>query len=279
MSYLRALLVPRACATPYLGLALLVAGCSDDAGLPDARPPIDAAAPGQLALTWSLSHGGGPQTCASVGASSVSASLLPVGAAFGEVDLWSCAAGSGTTRELAPGPYNLEVSVVGGGTLAGPIVVENVVVRPGQVTDVAPLTFDVLPAGDLQFRITTPTSGNCADVAAQGAGITATTLELRDAAGACLPTTFAIAAGATRPAGTYVSDCAGAAYGCIADDQDVRATGVPSGQHTMVMRGDVGALACWNRTAAFETRAGGLLTTLNPQALNLDTNLPGCPAP
>ena len=67
-----------------LVLSSLIAACSDDVGLPDARTPIDAAAPGQISLTWTLSHAGAPQTCASVGATSISADVVPVGAAFGE---------------------------------------------------------------------------------------------------------------------------------------------------------------------------------------------------
>lgn len=260
-------------------LSSLLVACSDDVGLPDARPAIDAAAPGQISLTWMLSHAGAPQTCASVGATSVSADVVPVGAAFGESTLWSCASGSGTTGMLEPGRYDLRVSVTGGGTLDGPEYVRNIEVKPGQITPVGPVAFDVEPTGTLAFRITTPTMGNCTDLAQQGAGITATTIELRDSAGACVPTTFAIAAGATQPAGTYASDCAGASYGCIAGDQDITATMVAAGQHAMVMTGHIGAAPCWKRTASFAQRAGGLTSTLNPQTLALDSMVPGCPMP
>ncbi|MBK7071886.1 MAG: hypothetical protein IPH44_06250 [Myxococcales bacterium] len=262
-----------------LVLSSLLVACSDDVGLPDARPAIDAAAPGQISLTWTLSHAGAPQTCASVGATSVSADVVPVGAAFGESTLWSCAGGSGTTGMLAPGRYDLRVSVTGGGTLDGPEYVRNIEVKPGQLTPAGPVAFDVEPTGTLAFRITTPTMGNCTDLAQQGAGITATTIELRDSAGACVPTTFAIAAGATQPAGTYASDCAGASYACIAGDQDITATMVAAGQHTMVMTGRIGAAPCWKRTASFAQRAGGLTSTLNPQTLTLDSMVPGCPMP
>ena len=267
--------------TLYAAIAVLtVAACSDDAGLPDARLPIDAALPGQFTLTWSLSHGGGPQSCASVGATSVSVELLPVGSAFGEVDGWSCASGTGTTRPLEPGLYDVYASVSGGGTLDGPIVRRGVELRPGQTTTVEPIVFDVEPTGTLVFRVTTPsTGGNCAALAAMGAGITATTLELRDSAGTCVPTTFAISAGATAPAGSYTSDCAGASYACLDADQDVTATMVASGSHTMALTGSIGAAACWKRTSQFTTRAGGLTTTLNPQQLQLDSQVPGCPAP
>ena len=262
-----------------LVLFSLVAACSDDVGLPDARPTIDAAAPGQISVSWTLAHGGGPQTCASVGATSVSADVVPVGAAFGESESWSCASGMGTTGMLAPGRYDLRLSVTGGGTLDGPEYLRDIEVRPGQVTAAGAVAFDVEPSGTLRFRITTPTMGNCTDLAQMGAGITATTIELRDAAGACVPTTFAIAAGATQPAGSYTSDCAGASYGCIAGDQDISATMVAAGQRSMVMTGAIGAAPCWKRTASFAQRAGGLTTTLNPQALALDPLVAGCPMP
>lgn len=260
-------------------MSSLLVACSDDVGLPDARPAIDAAAPGQISLTWMLSHAGAPQTCASVGATSVSADVVPVGAAFGESTLWSCASGSGTTGMLEPGRYDLRVSVTGGGTLDGPEYVRDIEVKPGQLTPAGLVAFDVEPSGTLVFRITTPTMGNCTDLAQQGAGITATTIELRDSAGTCVPTTFAIAAGATQPAGTYVSDCAGASHGCIASDQEISATMVAAGQHAMVMTGHIGAAPCWTRTASFAQRAGGLTSTLNPQTLALASMVPGCPMP
>jgi hypothetical protein len=251
--------------------------CSDDVGLPDARPAIDAATPGQLALTWSLAHSGAPQTCGSVGATGVSADIVLQGSAYGVVDAWSCTSMMGTTRALEPGRYDVRASVTGGGTLDGPIVIRDLDVRPGQTTTVPPIAFDVEPSGTLVFRMTTQTTGNC-DGGAMGAQITATRLELRDSAGTCVPTTFAISAGATQPAGTYASDCAAATYACIDGDQDVTAMMVSAGQHSMVLTGLVGALSCWTRTTQFSVRAGGLTTTLNPQLLTRSMT-PGCPMP
>lgn len=257
----------------------VVAACGDDAGLPDARPPIDAPDSGQISLTWSLSHGGLPQTCASVGATSVVVEIIPIDQPFGVVDSFGCSTGMGVTRDLAPNQYDLRVSVTGGGTLDGPTLLDNIEVRPNMVTATSPLAFDVEPTGTLAFRITTPpTGGNCAPAASMGAGITTTTLELRDAAGTCVPTTFQIAAGAANPAGTYASDCTGTPYpACIAADQDVTAEGVQSGQHSMLVTGSIAGAPCWSRNDAFSVRAGGLTTTLNPQLLMYDDQVPGCP--
>lgn len=264
------------------GLALLpvfLLACGDDGGLPDARPVVDAAPPGQIALTWALSHGGSPQTCGSVGASSVTLEIVVAGQPFGTTDAFGCATGMGTSHDLAPALYDLKVSVAGVGVLDGPEEFRGVEVKSGMVTTIGPVMFDVDPTGTLAFRITTPaTGGNCAATTAMGAGITATTIELRDSAGTCVPTTFAIAAGATDPAGTYVSDCAGASYGCIAADQDVTAMGVIAGQHAMAITGAIGTAPCWKRTSQFTTRAAGQTTTLNPQSLTLDTMTAGCPA-
>ncbi len=258
----------------------LVAGCSDDAGIPDARPATDAAVPGQLSLTWAITHLGAPLTCAQVDAAAVTIQILPVGAAFGVVDSVSCTSGSGMSRPLAPGTYDVRITLDGAaGRLDGPETRLGVVIAPGQTVALAPIGFDVDPHGDLVFRIATPTNGNCTPAAQGGAGITAMTIAMRDAAGVCVPTTFVIAAGASQPAGTYVSDCAGASHGCIATDQDLRVVGLTSGQHSMVLSGTVAAAPCWSRTTSFRVPGANLVTTLNPQQLNLDTAVPGCPAP
>jgi hypothetical protein len=253
--------------------------CGDDAGLPDARPPIDAPPAGHLAVAWMLNHGGAPQTCASVGATSVSLEIVVAGQPFGVTDAFGCSNGMGVSRDLAPDRYDFKVSVTGAGVLDGPDDFPNVEIRPNETTMIGPVMFDVDPTGTLAFRVnTTATGGNCAPTASMGAGITATTIVLRDAANACVPTTFAIAAGATRPAGTYTSDCAGASYGCIDADQDITATGVIAGQHSMILTGAIGAAPCWKRTSQFTTRAAMQTTTLNPQTLTLDTMVAGCPA-
>lgn len=269
-----------------LALALSVilglgAGCgSDDVALTDARPQLDAAVPGQLALSWTVGHNGTPLTCTAVAATTVSVNLVHDGDAFGVVDTFDCAAAMGTTRPLAPGLYQLKVSLSGtGGTLDGPDDVRDLTVPPGGVGTAPPVAFDVDPTGGLKFRLTTPTMGNCAGVAAGGAGITAMRIELRNSAGVCVPASFAVAAGATLPAGTYSSDCvgAGSTYGCIAADQDVSITGLPSGSYSMVMIGSVGAAACWRRQPNAIVPAAGRTSDLPAQQLALQAGVPGCP--
>lgn len=262
-----------------LGVLALAAGCSDDVALTDARPQIDAATPGTLMLSWTIAHGGAPLTCGDVGGSTVAVDLVRDGEAFGVVDSFTCGAGAGESRMLAPGRYLLRVSLSGtGGTLDGPDEIRDIIVSTGSTTTVPPIAFDVDPVGGLKFRITTPaTGGNCAPTGQSGAGITAMRLELRNAAGTCVPATFTIAAGAADPAGTYASNCAGNTYACIAADQDVSLAGLRSGSYSMVMIGSVGAAACWRRQPNAVVPAAGLVSTLPAQQLALQAGVPGCP--
>lgn len=252
--------------------AVLAGSCSDDVGLVDAPQIRDAPDPGQLQVSWTLGHDGTPLTCGDVNASSVTVEIVKQGLFNGTIELFSCESAMGFSRALAPGRYDLRVTLSGsGGQLAGPVRRIGVDVVSNQTAAAEPVAFDVDPSGTLVFRLTTAMD-NCA-AAPGGAGITAMRIELRDAAGVCVPTTFVIGAGATSgtPAGTYASDCAAATYGCIAADQDVTATAVRSGQRSMVITGLVGAAACWRRTSSFVARAAGLTTSLGALALVRDT--------
>lgn len=260
--------------------ALALAACGDDVGLPDARPEIDAPPAGRMSFAWTITHEGTPLTCAQLAASQVTIGIVPDNQPFGDVETFACGNAMGTSEDFPPGLYNITASLTGGGTLdeLGPFF--DVEVKPNETTAVPVFAFDVLPTGSLTFRVTSPpTGGNCAAAAAMGAGITEMIVELRDGAGACVPTTFAIAAGATAPARTYAADCSGAPTPCIDADQELRADGVTPGQHSMAMVGRVGTAPCWTRTTAFTTRAAGTVTALAPQQLALDPLVPGCPMP
>jgi hypothetical protein len=255
----------------FVALALSLISCSDDVGLPDARPPIDAPPPGMLMVSWTIAHMGTTLTCTEIAASSVTVEAVPVGALAGVVDSFSCGSAMGVTRTLPAGPYDLKISLTGsGGTLDGPEMRLGVTVPSGGTATVDPVAFDVDPSGTLAFNITTPSpSDNCGAMPG-GAGITAVKIDLRDSAGTCVPTTFTI--GGTV---TYNSDCNNATTACVAADQQVTAMGVRSGQRSMVITGFVGANACWQRTTSFVERAAGLTTTLSAQQLIRNTTL--CP--
>ncbi|MBZ0238628.1 MAG: hypothetical protein K8M05_40330 [Deltaproteobacteria bacterium] len=253
-----------------LAIALGAGSCSDDVGLPDARPPTDAAPPGQLMLTWSIANMGTPLTCAQIAGSSVTVTMVPVGALAGVVDSFSCTSLMGVTRQLPAGDYDVEVSLEGsGGTLGGPVARMGVTVPASGTGVVDPVAFEVDPHGDLTFNVTSPGGDNCGAMPG-GAGITAIRVELRDSAGTCVPTTFMI--GATA----YASDCATATTACFGASETVTAADIDSGQRSMLITGLVGTDACWHRTTNFVARAAGFTTTLNPQQLIRDTTV--CPA-
>lgn len=252
-----------------LAFALVAMSCSDDVGLPDARPPTDAPPPGQLMLSWSISNMGAPLTCAQIAGSSVTVEIVPVGALAGVVDSFSCTSLMGVTRQLPVGDYDVEVTLQGsGGTLSGPVARLAVTVPASGTGVVDPIVFEVDPRGDLSFNITTPSGDNCGAMPG-GAGITAIQIELRDSSGTCVPTTFMI--GATA----YASDCATATTACVAAGDTVTAADIASGQRSMVITGLVDTDACWQRTTSFVARAAGLTTTLNPQQLIRNTTV--CP--
>lgn len=270
----------RTAAGAGLLIALGLAGCGDDVAIIDARPPVDAPAPGQAAVRWTIGHNNMPLTCAAIGATTIGLEIAKDGDAFGVVDSFACDAAMGTTRMLVPGLYRLRMSVSGvGGDLDGPEEIRDVIVPPGGTVNVPSVAFDVDPVGGMTFRITTGTIGNCTPVAQNGAGITAVRLELRDRTNTCVPATFTIAAGASQPAGTYASDCVGNTYGCIATDQDVTVSGLRSGPYSMIMTGSVGAAACWRRQPNAVVPAAGKIAMLPPQQLVLATGVPGCPMP
>jgi len=258
-----------------LALAVAAASCGDDSGFPDARvdgPP----ARGTISLSWTISDGDRVLTCDDVGSTTVGIAIIPDMQPFGSNDILSCTSGQGTSRPIDPGKYDFVITLVGrAGTLASKSI-DDKDVASGQDTPLGAIAFEVDATGGLKFRIGTGTAANCTPA---GAGMTATTLELRDPAGTCVPATFAIAAGASAPAATYASTCAGAAPvgPCIEADQDVTATGLASGRHQLVLEGRIGAAPCWKRNASIRIPAGGAELAAGTVAMVYDDAQAGCP--
>ncbi len=257
-------------------LLVAIAACGDDTGPPDARR-IDAEPPGgTVSLTWAIEDtAGNPVTCATVGASSVSLTLVPTDQPFGVTDVISCATLEGTSREIAPGRYNVAVSLAG--VAADPVMFPGVVVESGQDTPLGNASFAVVVEGGFEFRIVAGTSGsNCAG----GAGVTTVSIALSTVDNTCVPVTFDIAAGVGGdPAGTYTTDCGSPAAfnACIEADQTISvAPTLPSGTYKMAITAFVGADACWTRNPQFDVPAGGDIEKLLPQNLNLDTTIAAC---
>lgn len=261
----------------------MVLGCgggSDnvDAGVTDA--PV---AGGTMSFAWSITDlDDNPLECADVAAVSVSLQMTRQGSASGVSDPYTCAAGSATSRVLAPGTYDVVIMVASGvGNLTTPIVLEPVEVVIGQNTALDPVVFQVDPVGNFSFKVDTGASaGNCADEASGGGALTALEIRLLDDGDVCIPTTFVIGDGIATPQVNYVSDCQGATTGCVDKDVPFAVIGTPSGPHTVEISGDKNGLDCYSRTSMLTIPGnnlgrmlGNLLLTLAPTA-GCDPNAP-----
>ena len=261
-------------------LALLLASCGDDSGLPDARVIDGKPSGGTMSLTWSLADGGTAVTCDQIGAVTVTVLMFPKNVGFAITEAYTCVLGKGTSDPIAAGTYDVEISLGGG---SGAVVtlprIADVVVKNGQDTKLGAIVFEVDATGGLRFRLRADANGNCTGTGAGGAGIQGVNLALRSLDETCVPTTFQIAAGAFRPASTYVSTCAAPPPApCIDADQDISIAGAPSGRYDLVAQGLIGGTACWEGSAIVRVPAGGAVGQLG-NILLIRTMATGCPAP
>jgi hypothetical protein len=255
---------------------LWTAACGDDSGPADAGTPIDAAPEvGRIQLAWTLLDDGVEVSCDAVGASTVRISALPDPGFVAEVDALTCSSGSGETRLLAQGRYDVTVDLRAGGATIGTVEVPNVEVVAGETADLGTLEFEVAATGTLTFTLGSDAGSLCAGAAGETLGLEGIVLALRDADGACTPTDFAIGAGATQPAGTYSSDCA-VAFACIEGDQQITATGVVGGPRTLQVQGLLGGNACYGTTSNFTMPGNDETEDLGVVSLAHDPGEPGC---
>ena len=259
-------------------LAALTASCGDDSGLPDARvidgPPVG----GTVSLSWTLADGGSPVTCDQVGAVTVTLSILPKDAPSGFTETFACGSARGTSGTLAAGPYTVTARLAGSaGTLAA-APPQAVTVISGQDTPLGAIAFEVDASGGLRFVIDADGVASNCGAAPGGAAIEAMHLELRTLGEECIPTTLAIAAGATTPAGTFVSDCGTPApAACLAEDQIISVASTASGRYRLVVQGLIDGTACWEGTPFVRVPAGGATGPLGDVSL-VRTGAAGCPA-
>ncbi|HVK83266.1 MAG TPA: hypothetical protein VM513_04115 [Kofleriaceae bacterium] len=260
--------------TVLLGAAL--AACGDGGGFPDA-PGIDSpSANGSFSMMWTIADTGAQViSCDRVGAQSVTAILHERSHAGAFPEAFTCNSGMGSAS-LGPGIYDIQFELrAPSGLLAMAAEQKGVVVMSGQTTALAPLAFTVDATGGLDLALdTNTTGGNCADTASGGAGITSMTITLEDAVDTCTPVTFAVSAGASGTAGTYVVDCATpATIDCLHDDQRLTVTGVPSGNHQIHVRGNTATTSCWTNDDSFAIPPLGATLT---RTLNLVEAMTGC---
>ncbi len=266
--------------------AALLAGCGGGGGFPDA-PPIDVPPPpGSFDLAWSVTDAGGTVIpCDTIGAQTVTVLTRNRGVQGGSTEVFTCGTGSGTSQGLVAGTYdmNFELSGVGGASGTGLIGTapeqRGIVIKPGEKATLAPLTFAVDAAGGIKLNLATnKAGGNCGTVANNGAGITGTTLTLQHSGtGACEPVTFTFPANATRPAGTYTVNCTTPTVApCIEADQQLSATGVPSGAYQLHIRGKIATADCFSNDDAIPVPPIGrdVVRILNLGAAAAGT--PGC---
>jgi hypothetical protein len=215
-------------------------GCGDDSGTPavDAGP-TDARITGTITIGWNIMRSGAPATCAEVGNPTIRITSLPEAGGVAEIDTFNCTSMTATTA-VAPGMYTVTLNL---GDLAQSEPMRDVNVVANQDTAVGTVTFNVTAEATIQFRLVTSASGgNCADEGTAGAGISAFLLELRDASGmTCVPTTFNVG----MPPEAYASDCAGAQFRCIENDEVVQVTGLVFGNYRVLIQGFEDTTICY----------------------------------
>ena len=129
-------------------LAAFAAACGgDDAADADASTAPDARVPrGTMSLTWQVTQGGNPATCADVGASNVVISFIKPDEGAGMNDFANCSAGEITTIEINPGVYDVDIDLVDASAnslLDAPIEQDDVEVRANDDTPLDPVTFEL----------------------------------------------------------------------------------------------------------------------------------------
>ncbi|MCX5745607.1 MAG: hypothetical protein NT062_24280 [Proteobacteria bacterium] len=259
----------------------ILCGCGSGGGFPDAKPKGDAndPPPGTFRVAWSLVDlQNNTIDCAKVSAISVTGTMRSPEIAGGSTQVFSCQSGNGASQSIIPGNWAIDWDLSCGlGTISTAPRTE-VLIESGKAADLAPLTFQVDTTGGLALHFNTnKAGGTCGPTASGGGGITGTTITLVHApGGVCEPVTLAIAAGATRPASSYVVDCTTPVdAGCIENDQAITASGLASGAYQIHIRGSQAAASCWTNDDMFSVPpAGKVLTrTLN---LGFATGTPGC---
>ncbi len=220
----------------------LALGCSGGTGLPDAAPSDGPPATGRFSVSWTIADGERVLTCEDVGALVMTVQVTSPSLGGGFVEAFSCGQGTSTSKFLPTGVYDLAFELVGRSGSLGTLPFQRVMVTEDNTVAAEPLRFPIKAQGAIDGRLIAGGAKNCEGAAA----ITAMSLVL-EKGGACVPTTFDIAAGGTLPASTYTSTCAQPTPTtvCIERDQKITAT-VGSGSYVVRVRGAVGAAPCWS---------------------------------
>ena len=134
--------LPVARVTGVLALALLAA-CGSGGGFPDAPRAIDAAAPGNFSVMWTIDDAAmQPVTCMQASATTVLVSLheTTTGSAFGQT--FGCPLGLADSGSIPIGHYDFKFTLLSGSTqLATAPDQTNIAIQPAQTAQLAPLLF------------------------------------------------------------------------------------------------------------------------------------------
>lgn len=232
----------------------------------DASPVIDARQPaGTMSLAWSIvSDSQTPLDCTDVAGKTVVLEATPEGGVVAEVDSFVCSSGMGTSRGFPPGTYDVRIKLrtTGGAELAAPILRQDVVVTDQGDVSLGTVQFVVAPWGTLRFRLDAEGAGtNCGGPPA-GAGVTgfSLTLEQDDA---CVPFDLYVG-GASAP---EALTCPADEIACVEPDVQLRTGTLASGPTTLMIRGLVGGVGCFQHAAPTEVPGGGLANDLGTIAV------------
>jgi hypothetical protein len=253
--------------------AVMIVGCGGGDGGADAGDIDAPVTRGTIAFAWAIQDtNGDPLACDDIGAGSVSITATPAAGGFGQVDPFSCAAGSGVSQPLEPTTYNVQFRLSGtAGTMDEPAAMTGVEVVANQQVDLGSITFAVDPVGNITFQVDTGASaGNCDPEGSGGGDLSSLIIELRDDEDICIPTTFAVDDPNDANAPDYVSDCSGSATaGCLENDVTLTVADADSGPHSLVIRGFKAGTECYSRTSQFTIPGADLTLDLPTQSLML----------
>lgn len=262
-----------------LPLLRLLAGCGSGGGFFDAAVREDVIPPGgTFSAQWMVTDlGGSPIECPKIGGQFMTVLLRNRALPIGEAEVFGCSSLSGQSKVVPAGIYDIRFELSGvAGVLATAPEQMAIEIKSNENTPLAPLVFAVDAQGGLALRLDSNKAGGNCGAAPNGGGITSTTITLEHAGGgACEPVTFAISAGATKPAGTYTVNCQTPAIGpCIENDQQLTVSNVPSDSYTIHVRGRIGAINCFLNDDSFQVGTGGMVLT---RTLNYaQQTIPGC---
>ena len=263
----------------FVGI-VCAAGCDGGGFAADAGPP-DAPATGTVTLAWSITDlNNVPLVCEQVGATTVFLQLRSRTGGNGATVSLGCTSGIGTSQSVTPGLYDVTFELhAGADTIAIATAQTNINIRPGLDTQLTSVTFKLDSNGRLELSIGAPPgTTNCRSTSEGGAGITTNTITLNHTGDGCAPVTFTRSRAGTA-VGTYTVDCSTPVVtDCIESDELLTVDRMESGPYTILIRGNVGALTCWQNNDSFQVPPLGK-TLAGRRNLGFQASIMGCVRP